>query len=118
MAAGHYKLDNLCAVVDRNRLQISGNTETVMAHDPLGARFAAFGWNVLSASGNDVSAMNAAFELAKKTKGKPTVIIAETTKGFGVSFMENQAGWHHRVPTEEEYKQGMEELEQRRLAAL
>ena len=118
MAAGHYKLDNLCAVVDRNRLQISGNTETVMAHDPLGARFAAFGWNVLSASGNDVSAMNAAFELAKKTKGKPTVIIAETTKGFGVSFMENQAGWHNRVPTEEEYKQGMEELEQRRLAAL
>ena len=118
MAAGHYRLDNLCAVVDRNRLQISGGTETVMAHDPLELRFASFGWNVLSIPGNDVDALNDAFDLARRAKGKPTVIIANTTKGCGVSFMENQAGWHHRVPTDEEYQKGMEELEQRRLAAL
>ena len=86
MAASQYKLDNLCAVVDRNRLQISGSTEDVMHHDDLAARFAAFGWNVLSVPGNDIDALLEAFEQAKKTKGCPTVVIANTTKGCGVSF--------------------------------
>lgn len=118
MAGGHFKLDNLTAFVDRNRLQISGSTEDVMKQDSQEERWAAFGWNVLSVPGNDVSALCNAIELAKATKGKPTVIIANTTKGRGVSFMENQAAWHHRVPTDEEYALAMRELEERRRAAL
>lgn len=114
MAGSHYQLDNLCAVVDRNRLQISGSTEEVMHHDDLEARWASFGWNVIQAKGNDVVDLEHAFEEARATKGKPTVIIANTTKGCGVSFMENQAGWHHRVPTAEEYEQAKAELAQRR----
>lgn len=110
MAASHYRLDNLCATVDRNRLQISGNTEDVMHHESLAERFRAFGWNVLSARGNDVDSLLAAYETAKRCVGQPTVVIADTTKGCGVSFMENQAGWHHRIPTEEEYRKAMEEL--------
>ena len=117
MAGGHYKLDNLCAVVDRNRLQISGGTETVMAQDSQEERWASFGWNVLSVVGNDISALTQAFETAKTVKGKPTVIIANTTKGYGVSFMENKAAWHHKIPTEQEYAQAVEELEQRRQMA-
>lgn len=114
MAGGHYKLDNLTAFVDRNRLQISGTTEEVMTQDKQEERWASFGWNVLSIAGNDMDAIDHAVELAKRTKGKPTVIIANTTKGCGVSFMENQAGWHHRVPTDEEYAQAIEEIDQRR----
>ncbi|WP_110953999.1 transketolase [Anaerosinus massiliensis] len=114
MAGGHYKLDHLTAFVDRNRLQISGTTEEVMTQDRQEERWAAFGWNVLSIAGNDMDAIDHAVELAKSTKGKPTVIIANTTKGCGVSFMENQAGWHHRVPTDEEYAQAIKELDQRR----
>ncbi|WP_077533381.1 transketolase [Massiliimalia massiliensis] len=117
MCAGHYKLDNLIAVVDRNRLQISGCTEDVMAQDSQDDRWASFGWNVLHAAGNDVDALDEAFTKAKAFKGKPTVIIADTTKGCGVSFMENQAGWHHRVPTAEEYEKAVAELEERRVAA-
>ncbi|MDQ0204984.1 transketolase [Pectinatus haikarae] len=114
MAAGHYKLDNLTAFVDRNRLQISGSTETVMSQDSQEKRWEAFGWNVLSIAGNDIDAIDAAVTLAKHTKGKPTVIIANTTKGCGISYMENKPVWHHRVPTEEEFAQGIKELEQRR----
>jgi len=110
MFAAHYKLDTLCAVVDRNGLQISGTTEYVMAHEDLAARFTAFGWNVLKIDGNCIDALDAAFEAAKNHKGQPTMIIAETVKGRGVSFIENQAGWHHRVPTEEEYGLAMGEL--------
>lgn len=117
MAAGHYKLDNLCAIVDRNRLQISGCTEDVMAHDSLDERFGSFGWHVIHAEGNNIDALNAAFEEAKKTKGRPTVIIADTTKGYGVSFIENQAAWHHKVPTAEEYEAATKELAERRAAA-
>lgn len=117
MAARQYKLDNLTAFVDRNGLQISGPTEDVMAQDSQEQRWASFGWNVISVPGNDVDALDAAVTVAKAVKGKPTVIIANTTKGCGVSFMENKAGWHHRVPTDEEYELGMRELEQRRLAA-
>ena len=110
MAAGHYKLDNLTAVVDRNRLQISGTTEQVMTQDSQDERWAGFGWNVIHAAGNDIDALDEAFTAAKACKGKPTVIIADTTKGYGVSFIENQVGWHHRVPTDAEYAQAMEEL--------
>ena len=110
MAAAHYKLDHLTAIVDRNRLQISGPTEIVMHHDDLAARFSAFGWRVIVTEGNDIDALLAAFADAKETVGQPTVIIAETTKGKGVSFMENKAGWHHRVPTEEEYALAKKEL--------
>ena len=117
MAASQYKLDNLCAVVDRNRLQISGNTEDVMGQDDLQTRFEAFGWNVIQAEGNDIDALNEAFEEAKKCKGRPTVIIANTTKGFGGGELrENKAGWHHKVPTDEEYQIIKAELEKRREA--
>ena len=118
MAASHYKLDNLCAVVDRNRLQISGNTEDVMGQDDLAARFSAFGWNVLQAEGNDIDSLNEAFEAAKTCKGRPTMIIANTTKGFGGGeVMENKAAWHHKVPTDEEYQMIRAELLKRRDAA-
>lgn len=105
MSAGNYALDNLCALVDRNRLQISGNTEDVMKQDSQEERWAAFGWNVLSVPGNDLAALDAAFTLAAQTKGKPTVIIANTTKGYGSSLMEDKASWHHHLPDADEYKQ-------------
>lgn len=117
MAAGHYKLDNLTAVVDRNRLQISGSTEDVMHHDSLDERFGSFGWHVIHAEGNNPDSLIAAFEEAKATKGQPTMIIADTTKGCGVSFMENKAVWHHKVPTEAEYAQAKEELKAKEAAA-
>lgn len=105
MSASHFKLDNLCAVVDRNRLQISGSTEDVMHHDDLAARFAAFGWHVIAVDGHDHDALISAFEEAKRTKGRPSVVIAETVKGYGSSIMENKAGWHHHLPNQEEYEQ-------------
>lgn len=118
MAASHYKLDNLCAVIDRNRLQISGCTEDVMAHDSQKERWSAFGWHVISVDGHDYSQLKAAFEGAKATKGKPTVVIANTTKGCGSPVMENKANWHHKVPTHEEYDTIMKDLEARKEAAL
>ena len=111
MSATQYALDNLCAVVDRNRLQISGTTEEVMHQDSVEARFKAFGWNVLSVDGNDIDAMNTAFDEARTVKGKPTLIVANTVKGKGSPVMENKAGWHHHVPTAEEYEQIMKDLE-------
>lgn len=117
MAGGHYKLDNLCAIVDRNRLQISGSTEDVMAHDSQDERWTSFGWHVISVDGNSIPALHDAFEEAKATRGKPTVIIANTTKGCGSPVMENKANWHHKVPTAEEYQTIMQDLEQRREAA-
>lgn len=117
MAASHYQLDNLCAVVDRNRLQISGNTEDVMAHDDLHERFRSFGWNTVDVSdGNDVEQVIAALEEAKTVKGKPTVVIANTVKGCGSAVMENKAGWHHKVPTQEEYAQIMKDFAERKEA--
>lgn len=119
MAANQYHLDNLCAVVDRNRLQISGKTEDVMSQDNLQGRFESFGWHVIDVKdGNDTAQLNEAFEEAKVTKGKPTVIIANTTKGKGSPVMENKAGWHHKVPTPEEYAQIMRDLEERKEALL
>ncbi|MBO5278954.1 MAG: transketolase [Lachnospiraceae bacterium] len=118
MAAAMYKLDNLCAVVDRNRLQISGGTEEVMAHDDLKERFRSFGWHVIEVEqGNDSDALNVAFEEAKRIKGRPAVIIADTVKGFGSSVMENQVSWHHHVPNDEEYAQIMKDFEERKEAA-
>ena len=119
MAASHYQLDNLCAVVDRNRLQISGNTEDVMAHDDLHERFRSFGWNVIDvADGNDIDQLKAAFDSAKETKGKPTVLIANTVKGKGSSVMENKANWHHKVPNAEELEQIKKDLAAGKEAAL
>ncbi len=117
MAAGHYRLDNLCAVIDRNRLQISGSTEAVMAHDDQCARWASFGWHTIQVDGNSIPALHNAFEEAKATRGKPTVIIACTTKGCGSKVMENKANWHHKVPTQEEYAQIMADLKAREEAA-
>ncbi len=117
MAGSHYKLDNLCAVVDRNRLQISGSTEDVMHHDSQEERWAAFGWHVISIDGNDCQALHDAFEEAKTVKGKPTVVIANTTKGCGSPVMENKAAWHHKVPSQAEYEQIMKDLEARKEAA-
>lgn len=119
MAAHHYKLDNLCAVVDRNRLQISGNTEDVMGHDDLCERFRAFGWNVIDVEdGNDIDQLKVAFDAAKETKGMPTVLIANTVKGKGSSVMENKANWHHKVPNAEELEQIRKDLKERKEAAL
>ena len=118
MAAHQYKLDNLCAVVDRNRLQISGCTEDVMAHDSQEERWSSFGWHVISINGNDYKELKAAFDEAKTVKGAPTVIIANTVKGCGSSIMENKAGWHHKVPNAEEYAQIMKDLEAGKEAAL
>lgn len=111
MAAHQYGLDNLCAIVDRNRLQISGNTEDVMGHDDLHERFRSFGWHVIDvADGNDLDQLHEAFEEAKTVKGKPAVLIANTVKGKGSSIMENKADWHHHVPSQEEYETIMKDL--------
>ena len=119
MAAHQYKLDNLCAVVDRNRLQISGNTEDVMGHDDLVQRIASFGWHVIDVKdGNNIDELNAAFEEAKTIKGQPTAIIANTIKGCGSAVMENKANWHHKVPTQEEYQQIIADFEARKEALL
>jgi len=118
MAGGHFKLDNLTAIVDRNRLQISGSTEDVMAQDSLDDRWAAFGWHVLHAAGNDIASLDVAVTAAKAHKGGPAVIIADTIKGCGYSAAENQAGWHHKVPTAEQYEAIKAELEERRVNAL
>lgn len=114
MFGGHYKLDNLCAVIDYNGLQISGTTKEVMSQEQQKERWLSFGWHVIEINGNSTKELKAAFDEAKTVKGKPTMIIAYTTKGYGVSFMENKAVWHHRVPTEEEYIAAMKELDERR----
>jgi len=116
MAASNYALDNLCAVVDRNRLQISGNTEDVMKQDSQEQRWAAFGWHVLSVNGNSLDALDAAFTEAEQYKGKPTVIIANTTKGYGSAVMENKASWHHHLPTQAEYEQILADFAARKAA--
>ena len=106
MSGAHYKLDNLCAVVDRNRLQISGTTEEVMALDDLHRKWEAFGWHVIDVKdGNDIAELTRAFEEARGFKGRPSVLIANTVKGKGSPVMENKASWHHHVPSEEEYAQ-------------
>ena len=113
MAAGNYNLDNLCAIIDRNHLQISGDTEDVMKLEPLAAKWMSFGWNVLSCNGNSCEELEASFLLAAKAVDKPTVIIANTVKGYGSSLMEGKAAWHHKVPTDEEAALIIEEFDRR-----
>lgn len=110
MSTAKYKLDNLCGIVDVNGLQIDGRTADVMPSEPLDAKFAAFGWNVIMADGHDFDSLRAAFAAAKAEKGRPSVILAKTVKGKGVSFMENDAGWHGKAPNTEQYEQAMAEL--------
>ena len=110
MTASHYKLDNLCVIVDNNNLQIDGTIEDVMSPYPIDEKFRSFGFNTINIDGHDISQIIKAFDMAKAVKGKPTAIIAKTVKGKGVSFMENQVGWHGKAPNEEEYKKAMKEL--------
>lgn len=113
MAASQFGLDNLCAAVDRNRLQISGTTEEVMHQNDVRARFESFGWNVIDVDGNDTRALMAADAAAEGCKGKPTLIVSNTVKGCGSPVMENKASWHHHVPTPAEYEQIRRDIEQR-----
>ncbi len=110
MAASHYGLDNLCAIVDHNGLQIDGWNKDVMKVMPIAEKFRAFGWNVLELDGHDMDAIRSCFAKARKHKGSPTVLVAETHKGKGVSFMEDQAGWHGKAPNKEQAEQAMAEL--------
>ncbi len=110
MAASHYKLDNLCAILDYNHLQIDGNIEDVISPEPFASKFDAFGWNVLNVNGHDFDQLRPAFNQAKQTKDKPTIIIAHTIKGKGVSFMEDNYAWHGAAPNQEQYEQAMKEL--------
>ena len=111
MAAAKYKLDNLCVLVDVNGLQIDGKTEDVMPTEPLDEKFIAFHWNVIQTDGHAFPALLDAFEKAEKAKGTPTAILLHTVKGKGVSFMENQAGWHGKAPNRDEFEQAISELE-------
>ena len=111
MAAAKYKLDNLCAIVDVNGLQIDGRTCDVMPTEPLDKKFESFGAHVITIDGHDFDAIKAAFAEARTVKGQPTVILAKTVKGKGVSYMENNAGWHGKAPNAEQYAQAKAELE-------
>ena len=110
MASNKYKLDNLCVIVDNNNLQIDGTIEDVMSSYPIDKKFESFGFNVIKIDGNNIKEIKSAFKQAKEIKGKPTCIIAKTIKGKGVSYMENQVGWHGKAPNEEEYKIAISEL--------
>ena len=111
MLAAHHKLDNLVVIVDNNNLQIDGDISEVNSPYPIDKKFEAFNFHVINIDGNDFDQIDAAFKEARMVKGKPTAIIAKTLKGKGVSFMENQAGWHGKAPNDEEYKIAMEDLE-------
>ncbi|MCC8152493.1 MAG: transketolase [Lachnospiraceae bacterium] len=111
MFAGHRKLDNLVLIVDNNGLQIDGKIDDVCSPYPIDEKFKAFNFHVITIDGNDFDEIAAAFAEARATKGQPTAIIAKTVKGKGVSYMENQAGWHGKAPNDEEYAIAMEELE-------
>jgi len=110
MSAAHYELDNLVVIVDRNTLQITGRTEEVSKLAPLGDKFRAFGYAVLDVNGNDVEELVRVFDQIPFERGKPSLILARTTKGRGISFMEDQASWHHRVPDDKEFAAAMFEL--------
>ncbi|MBP3337241.1 MAG: transketolase [Clostridia bacterium] len=111
MYAAHYKLDNVTAFVDFNGLQIDGDISKVMSPLPIDKKFEAFGWNVIVVNAHDIEALHNAILEAQSVKGKPTVIIMESIKGKGVSFMENEAGWHGKAPNKEEYEQAIAELD-------
>jgi transketolase len=117
MAASHYELDNLCAVIDRNGLQISGPTEEVMGQNDIKERFLSFGWHVINVEdGNDIEQLLAAFKEARNVVGRPSILIANTIKGKGSSVMENQIDWHHKVPTDEQVKLILEDFKERKEA--
>lgn len=111
MSASQFKCDNLIAIIDRNKLQLDGPTEKIISLEPLSDKWEAFGWNVIDIEGHNFRELLAAFDKAKQTKGHPTVIIAHTVKGKGVSFMEGAVGFHGKAPNDEEYKQAMKELD-------
>ena len=111
MFASHRKLDNLCVIVDNNGLQLDGTIDEIIGPNPLDEKFESFGCHVIKADGHDFDSLEKAFNEAKTVKGQPTVIIAKTVKGKGVSFMENNVSWHGAAPNDEQYKQAMEELE-------
>ena len=111
MAAAKWKLDNLCIFVDVNGLQIDGRTADVMPTDPVDAKFKAFNWNVISIDGHDFDQILSALAQAREVKGMPTAIVMKTTKGKGISFMENQAGWHGKAPNAEQFATAKAELE-------
>ena len=111
MLAHHYALDNLCVIVDNNGLQIDGKISDVMSPYPIAEKLSAFGLNVVEIDGHDFGQIEAAFQKARETKGVPTAIVMKTTKGKGVSYMEDQAGWHGKAPNDEEYAKGMAELD-------
>lgn len=117
MSAAHYKLDNLILFVDYNKLQIDGNVEDVMGVHPLDEKFRSFNWHVLVIDGHDFDQIHTAIEKALTLKGRPTVIICHTTKGKGISFMENQAGWHGKAPNKDELALATSELDASELAA-
>ncbi len=110
MAADHFKLDNLTAFLDYNHLQIDGNVEDIMNPAPVDDKFRAFGWHVIIIDGHDMKQIDDAIQEAKQIKGKPTMIIANTIKGKGISYMENQVGWHGTAPNKEQLQQALEEL--------
>jgi len=110
MAAAHFKLDNLVAILDRNKLQLDGTTKDIMSLEPLDDKWKSFGWNVIKVNGHDFKKLLTAFKRAKRTKGAPTIIIANTVKGKGVSFMEGVVGFHGKAPDDAEYVQAMKEL--------
>ena len=110
MLAAHYKLDNLCVIIDNNGLQIDGKVSDVMSPYPIPEKLRAFGFEVVEIDGHDFDQIEAAFDQARATKGKPFGIVMKTTKGKGVSYMENQAGWHGKAPNDEEYETAMKEL--------
>lgn len=112
MASAHYKLDNLCVIVDWNGLQIDGRNDDVMTVSPVDEKFKAFGFNVLTIDGHSFEQIFEAFKQARECKGKPTAIIAKTHKGRGVSFMEDQAGWHGKAPDDQQAQQAISELEE------
>ncbi len=110
MTSAHYKLDNLCVIVDNNKLQIDGSVEEVMSVYPIKEKFESFGFEVFEVDGNNIDSLITVFQKAKTVKGKPTVIVAKTIKGKGISFMENQVGWHGKAPSEEQYLEAMKEV--------
>lgn len=110
MTAAQFGLDNVCAIVDCNGVQLDGTTEEIMNVEPLGDKFRAFGWNVIDVDGHDLEALRLAFGLAAATKDRPTVLIARTVKGKGVSFMENKCGWHGKAPDQEELAAALAEI--------
>jgi len=110
MTAAHYRLDNLCAILNNNGLQLDGNTRDVMNIEPVADKWRSFGWNVIDADGHDLDSLVAAFDFARRAKGQPSIVIADTTKGRGVSFMEDECDWHGRWPTVEETESALLEL--------